>query len=59
MKSHAMPYAPKYDMISTTYMHIRLGTIDCAKQMMANEGATSFFAGSLPRCVQVLPHSFT
>jgi len=29
------------------------GTVDCAKQMMANEGAGAFFAGSLPRCVQV------
>jgi hypothetical protein len=36
------------------------GTLDCAKQMMAKEGFTSFFAGSLPRCVQVnyFPCSF-
>lgn len=29
------------------------GTLDCAKQMMSKEGIGAFFAGSLPRCVQV------
>jgi len=29
------------------------GTLDCAMQMMKNEGPTSFFAGSIPRMVQV------
>merc|ERR1712176_1659605 len=29
------------------------GTVDCAMQMMKNEGPTSFFAGSVPRMVQV------
>mmetsp|Transcript_99610 Transcript_99610/g.253192 ORF Transcript_99610/g.253192 Transcript_99610/m.253192 type:complete len:295 (-) Transcript_99610:183-1067(-) len=29
------------------------GTVDCAKQMMKNEGPASFFAGAIPRMVQV------
>merc|ERR1719263_2756643 len=29
------------------------GTVDCAMKMMKNEGPTSFFAGSIPRMVQV------
>merc|ERR1712050_805427 len=29
------------------------GTVDCALKMMKNEGPTSFFAGSIPRMVQV------
>lgn len=29
------------------------GTVDCAMQMLKNEGAACFFAGSLPRVVQV------
>merc|ERR1712050_512325 len=29
------------------------GTLDCAKKMMTAEGPTAFFAGSIPRCVQV------
>merc|ERR1712226_1396867 len=29
------------------------GTVDCAMKMMKNEGPVSFFAGSLPRMVQV------
>merc|ERR1712032_754038 len=29
------------------------GTLDCAKKMMAAEGPTAFFAGSIPRMVQV------
>lgn len=29
------------------------GTVDCAMKMMRQEGPTSFFAGGIPRCVQV------
>merc|ERR1712012_631915 len=29
------------------------GTVDCAMQMMKNEGPASFFAGAIPRMVQV------
>merc|ERR1712151_908617 len=29
------------------------GTLDCAKKMMTAEGPTAFFAGSIPRMVQV------
>merc|ERR1712203_103472 len=29
------------------------GTVDCALKMMRNEGPASFFAGSIPRMVQV------
>jgi solute carrier family 25 citrate transporter 1 len=29
------------------------GTLDCAKQMLAKEGPTAFFAGCIPRMVQV------
>mmetsp|Transcript_70131 Transcript_70131/g.195087 ORF Transcript_70131/g.195087 Transcript_70131/m.195087 type:complete len:294 (+) Transcript_70131:82-963(+) len=29
------------------------GTVDCALKMMRNEGPTAFFAGSIPRMVQV------
>jgi len=29
------------------------GTLDCAKKMLATEGPQAFFAGSIPRCVQV------
>merc|ERR1719243_304248 len=29
------------------------GTVDCALKMMKNEGPTAFFAGSVPRMVQV------
>merc|ERR1712190_268835 len=29
------------------------GTVDCAMKMLKNEGPTSFFAGSIPRMVQV------
>merc|ERR1719386_33041 len=29
------------------------GTVDCAMQMLKNEGPLSFFAGSIPRMVQV------
>merc|ERR1711937_118542 len=29
------------------------GTVDCAMKMMKNEGPASFFAGSIPRMVQV------
>merc|ERR1719235_690112 len=29
------------------------GTVDCAMKMMKNEGPVSFFAGSIPRMVQV------
>merc|ERR1712039_763338 len=29
------------------------GTVDCAVKMMKAEGPTSFFAGSIPRMVQV------
>lgn len=29
------------------------GTVDCAMKMMKNEGPTSFFAGAIPRMVQV------
>merc|ERR1712207_19351 len=29
------------------------GTVDCAMQMMRNEGPASFFAGAIPRMVQV------
>merc|ERR1719201_619900 len=29
------------------------GTVDCAMKMMRQEGRTSFFAGGIPRCVQV------
>merc|ERR1711877_24202 len=29
------------------------GTIDCALKMMKTEGPAAFFAGSIPRCVQV------
>jgi len=29
------------------------GTLDCAKKMLTTEGPQAFFAGSIPRCVQV------
>merc|ERR1712083_671225 len=29
------------------------GTVDCALKMMKSEGPAAFFAGSIPRCVQV------
>merc|ERR1719284_2206375 len=29
------------------------GTVDCAMQMMKNEGPAAFFAGAIPRMVQV------
>merc|ERR1712019_286087 len=29
------------------------GTVDCAMKMLKQEGPTSFFAGSIPRMVQV------
>merc|ERR1712048_97341 len=29
------------------------GTVDCAMKMLKNEGPAAFFAGSIPRCVQV------
>merc|ERR1712032_1341851 len=29
------------------------GTVDCALKMLRNEGPGAFFAGSIPRCVQV------
>lgn len=29
------------------------GTLDCAMQMFKNEGITSFFAGSVPRSIQM------
>merc|ERR1719252_166938 len=29
------------------------GTVDCAMKMMKTEGPAAFFAGSIPRCVQV------
>merc|ERR1719335_1844201 len=29
------------------------GTVDCAMKMMKAEGPTAFFAGAIPRCVQV------
>merc|ERR1711933_353433 len=29
------------------------GTVDCALKMVRSEGVTSFFAGSIPRMVQV------
>merc|ERR1712014_26187 len=29
------------------------GTVDCAMKMMKSEGPAAFFAGSIPRCVQV------
>merc|ERR1719491_888547 len=29
------------------------GTVDCAMKMFKSEGPTAFFAGGVPRCVQV------
>ena len=36
------------------YQELYSGTLDCAKKMMSLEGPTSFFAGSVPRMVQVV-----
>jgi len=43
----------KSRMQSESAKELYKGTMDCAMQMMKNEGPASFFAGSLPRVVQV------
>ncbi|CAE8595519.1 unnamed protein product [Polarella glacialis] len=43
----------KSRMQSESAKELYKGTMDCAMQMMKNEGPAAFFAGSVPRCVQV------
>lgn len=43
----------KSRMQGETAKELYKGTVDCAMQMMKNEGPSAFFAGSIPRMVQV------
>merc|ERR1711957_886725 len=43
----------KSRMQSESAKELYSGTLDCAKKMMLSEGPVSFFAGSVPRMVQV------
>merc|ERR1711862_490580 len=46
-------YCVKSRMQGEAAKELYSGTMDCAMKMMRNEGPASFFAGSIPRMVQV------